>query len=443
MVMEREKLDAGLAVVSVSVFGSEAVNVGKSEFESSAGASSQIPNCPSCGSGKVWRDGHRTLMFGEPIQRWSCRVCSYKFSDPEDVKKAQDALKTAQAFESKILKSNQGIVSTRQICVNNIKETKNLVAEQTGLLVVPQKREYDVQDLRGAVVEFLFWMQKEGRAEDTYEPYCYSLEFLINNGANLFEPESVKGILATTLKEKSKARKYNLVKAYRAFLNAYGIKATLPKFAPDRKLPYLPPEEHMDLLIASCNQEMAVLIQTLKETAARPCEALKILWDELDFVNKKIPINHPAKGSNARILDMSEKLYGMLMNLPKDNRKKVFVYKNSASAGKTFRVMRKRAVKKLGIPELWKVHIYTFRYWRATVEFQQYQTEAAVMVLLGHKSTRYLWLYVQLAKIYFGGPRKYVSLWVYEREQESRAVEQGFEYVRTDKDGASLYRKAK
>ncbi len=95
--------------------------------------------------------------------------------------------------------------------------------------------------------------------------------------------------------------------------------------------------------------------------------------------------------------------------------------------------MRKRAVKKLGILELNKIHIYTFRYWRATTEFQEYQTEAAVMVLLGHRSTKYLWLYVQLAHIYFGGPRKYVSLWVYDRVQEV------FEYIRTDRETAQAF----
>jgi integrase len=380
-------------------------------------------------------------MFGAPIQRWSCKDCGFKFSDPNDVKRTKKAYQKAQVLEAKMLKTNQDIPIGCQICVT--KETsKNLAsAEHTGLLTVPQKREFDLQDLRGAVVEFLFWMQKEGRAKDTYDPYCYSLEFLIKNGANLFDPESVKKVISKL--DKTKGRKYNLMKAYRAFLNAYGIKATLPKYVPDRKLPYLPPEEHMDQLIASCNQEMAAFLQTTKETAARPCETLRILPDELDFINKKIPINHPAKGCNPRVLDMSSKLYTMLRNLPKDGRKKVFAYKNSASAGKTFRVMRKRAIRKLGIPELKKIHIYTFRYWRATVEFQQYQTEAAVMVLLGHKSTRYLWLYVQLAKIYFGGPRKYIHLWVYNREQENNAVDQGFEYIRTDKDGASLYRKPK
>jgi integrase len=67
------------------------------------------------------------------------------------------------------------------------------------------------------------------------------------------------------------------------------------------------------------------------------------------------------------------------------------------------------AVQKLGIKELRKITLYTFRYWRATVKFQEYKTEVAVMVLLGHKTTAYLWLYVQLAHIYFRGAQKNTS----------------------------------
>jgi hypothetical protein len=43
------------------------------------------------------------------------------------------------------------------------------------------------------------------------------------------------------------------------------------------------------------------------------------------------------------------------------------------------------------------------------------------MVLLGHTSTKYLWLYVQLAHIYFSGTPKYSSIWVTDREQESKS----------------------
>ena len=103
---------------------------------------------------------------------------------------------------------------------------------------------------------------------------------------------------------------------------AYCLKCAMPNYKPSRKLPYLPPESHMDQLIAACSPEMAALLQALKETAARPVEALRILWDEIDFLQRKMPINHPAKGCNPRVLDMSDKLFQMLMSLPK-NRQKV------------------------------------------------------------------------------------------------------------------------
>jgi hypothetical protein len=104
--------------------------------------------------------------------------------------------------------------------------------------------------------------------------------------------------------------------------------------------------------------------------------------------------------------------------------------------------MRKHAITKTGIKELRKITMYTFRYWRATVEFQETQKEVPVMILLGHTSTKYLWLYVQLAHIYFGGTPKYSSIWVTDREQETKAADEGYTYIRTNpKDAASLYRK--
>ena len=65
------------------------------------------------------------------------------------------------------------------------------------------------------------------------------------------------------------------------------------------------------------------------------------------------------------------------------------------------------------------------------------------MILLGHKSTKYIFTYVQLAHIYFVGVEKYVSIWDTDRDQDTKASEEGYEYVRTDPiDGACLYRKS-
>jgi hypothetical protein len=71
-------------------------------------------------------------------------------------------------------------------------------------------------------------------------------------------------------------RKYNLAKVYKSFLNKNKIKATLPKYPITRPLPYIPLEQLLDKLIASCNGQMSIFMQTLNETATRHGEALML-----------------------------------------------------------------------------------------------------------------------------------------------------------------------
>jgi len=92
-------------------------NSGKSDLEGSAGAN---PQCPQCQSSRAWRDGHRETPLGEQIQRWSCRDCGYRFSDPNDLEKTRNE---TRKLEAKISKATSDIIVTRQICVE---ETKNL-----------------------------------------------------------------------------------------------------------------------------------------------------------------------------------------------------------------------------------------------------------------------------------------------------------------------------
>ena len=104
-------------------FGKADSNKGKSPSTEDAGTSHPNPSCPKCGSKKVWRDGLRFQMFGGQIQRWLCRGCGLRFSDPNDVQKAKKAFESIEIIERQSLKSKDDIVTTRQICVQ---ETKNL-----------------------------------------------------------------------------------------------------------------------------------------------------------------------------------------------------------------------------------------------------------------------------------------------------------------------------
>ena len=92
-------------------------------------------------------------------------------------------------IETESLRSKDDIVNTHQVCVT---ETKNLVAEQQSL-EIPQKSE---MDQNGAIIDFLWHMKKENKAEGTLRSYRHSLNQLIRIGVDLFNPESFKETLA-------------------------------------------------------------------------------------------------------------------------------------------------------------------------------------------------------------------------------------------------------
>jgi len=123
-------------------------------------------------------------------------------------------------------------------------------------------------------------------------------------------------------------------------------------------------------------------------------------------------------------------------------QKRVFAYKSLYYVGKTFRRTRKHAILKFGNPELRKIDFYTNRYWRATMEYRRTGDFGAVMVLLGHKSLKYVLIYAQLSEMY-SGSKEYICKDAHTRQEAMLLIEAGFDYVMTDKEGVSLFRKLK
>ncbi|MCJ7761933.1 hypothetical protein MUP38_00575 [Candidatus Bathyarchaeota archaeon] len=181
-----------------SVFGEAGqTQTGKSDLQESAGAN---PPCPQCGSKKLWRDGLRYSIFGDEIQRWLCRNCDFRFSDPQDVQRAWSTFERVERIESKSLKSTGYKGITRQI---RVKETKNLGPEQTIIQNVPESKE----EIKGKLVQFAWKMQQEGYNKETIRTDGSCLKGLIIRGANLSDPESVKEVLWQKSKNGAKAEK--------------------------------------------------------------------------------------------------------------------------------------------------------------------------------------------------------------------------------------------
>lgn len=329
----------------------------KSEFKNgklhSASPLAQPPKCPECTSQKVWKDGIRRTTQGD-VQRWVCRDCGFRFSpnesknSPKPTKADADAATMStvrcphcksqriwkdgihqtnngaiqryicrscgkrfiettwnrlntpehlQKIHRQILFSSNTLVSNRRVSVREPKRTKNSAVVERDLLetiVKPEKPSLlRKSPAEKKIFEFAFWLKKNGYAESTIIGRVKLLKIMVRRGAILYDPESIKEVIA---KQKwSQGRKSNAVDAYSSFLQMVGGKWDPPRYERPRRLPFIPLEQEVDQLIAGLNKRMATFCQLIKETGARPGEAHKLKWIDIDPNSDTIRINEPEK----------------------------------------------------------------------------------------------------------------------------------------------------
>jgi integrase len=213
-----------------------------------------------------------------------------------------------------------------------------------------------------------------------------------------------------------------------------------PKYTTTSSLPYIPTEEEIDTLIASASHKTATLLQLLKETGMRIGEAERLKWLHIDQQRKLIYIT-AEKGSNSRLLPISEKLIGMLNQLPKktDN---IFTTTNNGTRN-TFIEIRNRTAKKLNNPRLKQIHFHTFRHWKATMEQHKYKDPWRVKEILGHKTIKSTEIYIHIeSQLYLNQTDEFICKIAKTPYDASKLIESGFTYVQTI-DGLHLSRKRK
>ena len=210
-----------------------------------------------------------------------------------------------------------------------------------------------------------------------------------------------------------------------------------------RKIPFIPKEAEIDQLIAGCSRCMTVFLQLLKETGARCGEIWQLKWEDVDFESKGINIT-PEKNSNPRVSHLSNKIIGMLQNLPRNYGDRVFSLRHMRvdHFAVNFQRQRKRLVTKIGNPRIMKIHFHTLRYWKGTMEYHKTKDMYHVMTKLGHKNIKNTLLYVQLEEALFQGETEYISKVAKTEKEICSLVESGFEYI-TDFEGGKIFKKRK
>ncbi|RLG98933.1 hypothetical protein DRO19_03655 [Candidatus Bathyarchaeota archaeon] len=267
------------------------------------------PTCPQCGSERVWKDGVRYLADGSVIQRWLCRDCGYRFSDPSKTSKRKNLhnfYRRVGGWEDQPKNSAKAVEALKEL-----EETEKRAAGAT--------EKSTEADVKGKILEFAWWMKKHGYSEATIERRTRLLITLVNRGANILNPESVKDTIAKQ-DGWSLRTKVHAVDVYTCFLKMLGRKWEPPRYKPVKKLPFIPLEEELDALISGCNKKTAAFLQLLKETGMRAGEAWRLEWIDVDFENRLVKVT-PEKCGEPRTINVSNKLLAMLNALPKVSHK--------------------------------------------------------------------------------------------------------------------------
>jgi integrase len=290
-------------------------------------------------------------------------------------------------------------------------------------------------DAKGKIIEYSFWLLKQGYAESTIEGRIKVLKRLQKLGANILDPETIKEIL--TKQTWSEGRKEFVVEAYSNFLIMTRGSWNPPRYRRIEKIPFIPTEQEIDQLIAGCGEKTASLLQALKETGMRIGEAWKLKWIDIDIINSTISIT-PEKGSHARMFKVSSKLLAMLAILPKKGDK-VFGKYELRGYRSSFTRQRKRTAHKLGNPRINRITFHTFRHWKATMEYHKTKDILHVMRLLGHKNIKNTLIYTQLVTF---EDDDFICKAAADIKEATQLIEAGYEYV-TEMDHLKLFRKRK
>jgi integrase len=390
--------------------------------------------CPECGSLRIFKDGFRNAPLrdqsNEPIQRYRCADYGHRFS---------------KHISEQSFKKELAYKRSSQICVIP-QDMKNLTHTQEIKTCAENGNQSPTENEIKAwlqIEKFLIQLKNDGRKDATILNYRKSFKRLLQDGANLFDPENTKAALAKlSIRESTKK---TVVGILGSWFNYNEINWRPPKYSDEHEIPYIPSEVQLDLLIAALGQKTACFCQILKETGARCGEVANLKWESIDFEQRKVRIK-AEKGSNSRVLSLSEKAIEMIAKLPKNKnpQRKEHLFANADDMRTCFFLQKRRIVERQANRNIMKIHFHTFRHWKATTEQHKTKDPWHVKMILDHKSIRSTETYIHLEEMLYDG-QGYDNFTVKVAntlDEAIRLMEAGFEY-HAEVEGHKLFRKRK
>jgi integrase len=301
--------------------------------------------------------------------------------------------------------------------------------------------EKNQQYARGKIVEFCLHLQRQNYAEETIRLNRIALQVLMDRGADLFNSDSVKDVIA---KQKWSAnRRRNVIIAYTNFLKQNQMTWEPPRNNVTETIPFIPTEQEIDCLISAAPKKLSAFLQLVKETAMRRGEAKRIRWIDINSEQNTITLNEPEKRSNARLWKVTPRLIATLNALEKTSERAFGDCRMDTLKG-VFLKLRKKQAAKLQNPRLLKIGFHTIRHWKATMLYHQTKDPFYVRDFLGHRSMKNTEKYVNIERKMFAnyGDDEFTVKVASKTEEVATLLEQGFDWV-GQKDNLIFLKKRK
>jgi len=290
--------------------------------------------------------------------------------------------------------------------------------------------------VQNGLVNLLWKLKSEGRSEETIRNIGKCLRVLEKN-ASLENPDSVKSWIANF--GKTEGYKRNLVNAYCHYINFRGLSWSKPVYRESAKLPRIPTEEKLNMIISASPKNLALKLLISKETGLRPIELIRLKIRDVDLDSGNI-YPSSAKHGNARVLKLSQKTTSLLRGYIAKYDLNDHLFKGTnENYGKAFRRIRNNLAKKLNDSSIKGIKLYHFRHFYATMLYHKTKDILFTKQQMGHKRLTTTLIYTQLIE---NESDEYTCKVAKTIEEASGLVESGFEYVTTFED-IMIFRKRK
>ncbi len=291
---------------------------------------------------------------------------------------------------------------------------------------------------KGNILKLAFELRNRGYSES----YLKTLITALNHVASRVDVEDTSAVLELVAKAKWRdSYKANLCDFYSHYCKFYNIAFSKPRYRKDHKIPRVPSEEKINLIIGHASKKYAIIYKIAMECGLRPVEIGDLTLNDIDLVKGIISVCS-AKHGNPRVLKLKDETHAMLKKYVGEHKFGLNdrLFPSGAVISNTYERLKASLSKKLCDSELKKIRLYDLRHYYATMLYYKTKDILLVKEKLGHRNINNTLIYTHLVN--FNENEEFYSATAKAVDEAAKLIEQGFDFV-CDLDGVKLFRKRK